>query len=1005
MTTQIRRSGSSPAQPPGSARRLFWRSLEERADPGSVASLGSDVVRGIVSSDELLQLDRRRFLTLSGAIGALAGVEGCIRRPVEKIMPYTDAPEGVNPGVPNHYATTVSRRGESLGLLITSHEGRPTKVEGNTDSPASLGATDLWAQASILDLYDADRAREPSRGTVPRSFAEWDAFLAGRVEALAKAGGQGLRVLAQPTDSPTFLGLRERVLARFPQAGFHTYAPSTDANGVAGARLAFGEPLQADPRFESAKVILSLDSDFLMTETGSVVAARRFASGRRMESSVDAMSRLYVVEPVLSVTGANADHRLPLAGRAVGRYAAALAAELVKSHNLDLGAVGTSVASAPKNGIPDAWLTTVARDLVEHRGACLVVAGARQPPAVHALAHALNRALGGSGKTVAYLPVHDAGARDPFEDIRTLASDMAAGRVDTLIILGGNPVYDAPADLGFAAALKKVPHSVHVSGYFDETSEHCAWHVPRAHELETWGDHLGRWGYYAAQQPLIAPLWGGRSDIEVLGQLAGESNWRGHELVRATARSRGVAKDDAAWNALLQLGVDQGQGGPVSGSPMLRDAEIAAAVPSLFEDAGAAGNLEAVFVADNKMLDGSSANNAWLLEMPDPITRIVWDNAALIAPSTARELGVASGDLVALTLGGATVEIAAWVQPGQAPGTVGLPLGWGRRRAGSHGNGKGFDVYPLRTSSAPHFASGLKLERRGTTYRFSQTQEHDRMEERPIAIERTASDYAKEPNFGQMDSPDPSVGPLWKTVDYTKGHQWGMTIDLNSCIGCNACILACQSENNIPTVGKIQVGRGREMHWLRIDRYYLGDEDNPDVAFQPVACQQCEEAPCENVCPVSATSHSPEGLNDMAYNRCIGTRYCANNCPYKVRRFNFFNYNLEIPESRKMQYNPSVSIRFRGVMEKCTYCVQRIEGAKIAARREDRAMRDGDIRTACQQACPAQAIVFGDINDAESAVSKARRTDRNYALLAEIGTRPRTRYLGKVRNPNPEMPS
>lgn len=997
MTVQTQRNGSG--------RRVFWRSLEERTDPGSVEAVGSDVVRGIVSRDELLQLDRRRFLTLSGAIGALAGVEGCIRRPVEKIMPYTDAPEGVNPGVPNHYATTVSRRGESLGLLLTSHEGRPTKVEGNADSPASLGATDLWAQASILDLYDADRARQPSRGATPRSFGDADAFLAGRVEALARGGGQGLRVLAQPTDSPTFLALRERVLARFPQAGFHTYAPLTDANSVAGARIAFGQPLQPDPHFESARVILSLDSDFLMTETGSVVAARRFASGRRMGSSTDPMSRLYVVEPVLSVTGANADHRLPLAGQAVGRYAAALAAELVKSHKLDLGTVGTSVAGAPRTGIPDAWITSVARDLVEHRGACLLVAGARQPAAVHALVHALNRALGASGKTVAYLPVHDAGARDPFEDVRTLTADMSAGRVDTLLILGGNPAYDAPADVGFVAALAKVPNSVRFGAYFDETSEHCVWHVPRAHELEAWGDHLGRWGYYAPQQPLIAPLWGGRSDIEVLGQLAGEANWRGHELVRATARSRGVAPDDQAWNALLQMGIHQGDGSPVVGSPMLREAEIAAAVPSLLEATTGAIGLEAVFVADNKMLEGSVANNAWLLELPDPITRIVWDNAALIAPSTARELGVASGDIVALTLGTASIEVAVWVQPGQAPGSVGLPLGWGRRRAGRHGSGKGFDVYPLRTSEAPHFAAGLKLERRGATHRFSQTQEHDRMEERPLAIERTVGDYAKQPNFGQVDSPDPSVGPLWKTVDYSKGYQWGLVIDMNACVGCNACVLACQSENNIPTVGKVQVGRGREMHWLRIDRYYLGHEDNPDVAFQPVACQQCEEAPCENVCPVSATSHSPEGLNDMAYNRCIGTRYCANNCPYKVRRFNFFNYNLDIPESQKMQYNPKVSVRFRGVMEKCTYCVQRIESAKIAARREDRAVRDGDIRTACQQACPAQAIVFGDINDPESAVSRARRTDRNYALLAEIGTRPRTRYLGKLRNPNPEMPT
>jgi Fe-S-cluster-containing dehydrogenase component len=549
-----------------------------------------------------------------------------------------------------------------------------------------------------------------------------------------------------------------------------------------------------------------------------------------------------------------------------------------------------------------------------------------------------------------------------------------------------------------------VPVTIALGSRVDETSELCTWQVPRAHELETWGDQLSRDGYYAVQQPLIAPLFGARSDIELLAVFAGEQETSGHGIVLETAKQRGTG-DALVWQALVQKGVSSASQAQVLGGLPIQEEVVASAVRSIAEPVALGpDNLEVVFAPDNKLVDGRYANNSWLLELPDPITRITWDNVAMFAPSTAKALGLKNGDMIRLRAGDASIEIPAWLQPGQAPGSVGVTLGWGRKRPGHNGAGAGFDVYPLRTSTSPHFVSGVKVEKLGRTYSLSQTQDHDAMEDRPLALDATLEDYRKQPDFGQWESPDPSAKPLWKRQDYSKGHQWGMVIDLNTCIGCSACVVACQSENNIPIVGKDQVARGREMSWIRIDRYYVGeDADEPEVAFQPVGCQQCEEAPCENVCPVAATSHSEEGLNDMAYNRCIGTRYCMNNCPYKVRRFNFFNFNLDIPETQKMQYNPSVTLRFRGVMEKCTYCVQRIEGSKIAARREGRPMRDGDVVTACQQACPTQAITFGDINDPKSAVSRKREVDRNYGLLADVGTHPRTRFLGKIRNPNPEM--
>ena len=989
-----------------SGRRVFWRSLEEKDDPTRILeeARGSDVVKQTIPVSDLARLNRRNFLTLGGAVSTLAGIEGCIRRPVEKIMPYGDAPADVNIGVASHYATATAQRGEAVGLLVQSHEGRPTKIEGNPEHPASLGSSDLYAQAALFDLYDTDRARTPTEGGRGRTYADVQALFKGLTDKQLASGGAGLRVLAEPSISPTFLRLRDRIKQRLPRARFHTYTPLSDGNARAGGRLAFGQPMLALPQLERAKVVVALDCDFMLTEAGSVAATRGYSAGRHMASGADAEPiRLYVVESAMSLTGANADHRLALPSGSIGAYLKALASTLSKQ-GVAFDALQNAVQGSELAGVPARWLDAVAKDLAAHKGASLVVVGSRQPAAVHALAHAVNAALGNAGRTVTYVAPADGDEADNLEDIAALARDAAAGQVEALIILGGNPVHDAPADVKLAAALAKVPLSVCMSSHLHETAARCTWHVPRAHELETWGDLVSRAGFYSIQQPLIAPMFGGKSDVEILALLAGEPTSAGHDLVRTTATARGV-RGELEWQALVQKGVATGNEVELAGDVAIQLPAVAAAVSQIAAPAQAAqGSFELVFLADNKLLDGRYANNIWLLELPDPMTRITWDNAALIAPSTAKALHIANGDMLKISAGGASIDIVAWVQPGQAAGSIGLPLGWGRKAAGRHALGTGFDVYPLRTTAGAGFVSGATIAKAGGTYSLSQTQEHDAMEGRPLAIDATVAEYKERPDFGQWDSPDPSSAPLWKTQDYSEGHQWGMVIDLNRCTGCNACAVACQAENNIPVVGKDQVARGREMAWLRIDRYFVGDDpDQPEVAFQPVGCQHCEQAPCENVCPVNATSHSPEGLNDIAYNRCIGTRYCMNNCPYKVRRFNFHNFNLEIPESQKLMFNPGVTVRFRGVVEKCSYCVQRVQNGKIAAKREGRGLRDGDVKSACQQACPAEAITFGDINDPASAVSKARATDRNYALLAEVGTRPRTRFLGKIRNPNPEM--
>jgi Fe-S-cluster-containing dehydrogenase component len=1043
-----------PVQEPYPGSPQYWRSLEERGrleDPSQMrAENAAEFPKGHFEtppSDEAWLVSRRGLLGAMTATLALVGAEGC-RRPIEKIVPYTKMPEDVIPGVPSHYATVIQRRGDAVGLIVESHEGRPTKIEGNESQQSSLGAADLVTQATILDLYDPERSTGPKKGGADASWGDFESALAGKLGDFDKDQGARLRVLMPPTLSPTVLRMRAALAQRFPKARVHTWSAVSDSNIREGARLAFGEPSNTLYAYDRARVILSLDSDFLQTETGNVRATKAFSGGRRLRSSKDTMSRLYVVESARTATGMNADHRLRLPSSAIESYAHALTVELAKNGV----AVGDDIQrvvakSDAEKTIPTKWLASVAKDLAANHGKALVVVGSRQPATLHALAHAINAALGAPGAALLRSPVADPDELDAATDIKALTDAIAANQVEALVILGGNPVYDAPGDVSFAENLAKVPFSVHASLFVDETSQKCTWHVPHAHAYESWGDERALDGSVSVRQPLIAPLYDGRSDIELLALMANAQDKSAHEAVRATLRTAvlgshgltgcGPAVDgkvdcrDAAgtavpvrmtdlereWNRSLAVGVALRPQAPPP-PPALRAGDIAAAIDKRVVPAAVGPDaLEVTFAPCPKMVDGAHANNTWLQEMPDPVTKLVWDNAAIVSPATAKALGIESKDLITITVGSKSVSAGAWVLPGQADNSIALTLGWGRKSAGRIGNGRGFDVNPLRTTQALGFASAKVTKAGGEPYFFAQTQEHSSTEGRPIAHEATLAEYKQRPNFAELDSPPQRALPLWNQQDYSQGHQWGMSVDLSTCTGCNACVIACMSENNVPVVGKLEVWRGREMHWLRIDRYWVEDPklgasaEDPVAINEPLACVHCEEAPCENVCPVNATTHGPEGLNEMAYNRCIGTRYCANNCPYKVRHFNYLNWHNDsvwkptggLPESMQMQQNPNVTVRFRGVMEKCTYCVQRIQSAKIRAKREYRELKDQEIRTACQQTCPADAIVFGDINDPNSLVTRWTRTDRRFGLLQELGTRPRTTYLGKVRNLNPEM--
>jgi len=991
---------SQPLVP--SPQSLFWRTLEERAgDPAFQQHLYNEFPSAIEAITD--PVARRTFIKLMGASIALAGATACTRQPVEKIVPYVRQPEELVPGRPLFYATAMPIGGVAAGLLVESHEGRPTKIEGNPLHPGSLGATDVFAQAAILGLYDPDRAQTL---TNLGDIRPWPAFLGAISAALAAQRplqGAGIRLLTESVSSPTLAAQIRDLLQRFPSAKWHQWDPASRDNARAGAKLAFGEFVDAQYRFDRADVILSLDADFLGCGPGSLRYARDFAA-RRRPADAARMNRLYAVESMPSSTGARADHRLPMKPSEVEGLARAIAAALGRSG--ETGGVGATVPDRARR-----FADAVAKDLQASRGRSLVVAGDGQPPAVHALAHAMNQALGNAGATVVYTQTAEAEPVNQLDSIRELVGDMNAGRVDLLVILGGNPVYTAPADLDFAAALAKPQLRVHLSLYADETSALCQWQVPEAHFLEAWSDARAYDGTASIVQPLIAPLYGGRSAHDVLAAMSDRPERSGYDLVRAHWNQGATAANfETSWRRWLHDGVIPDTAfaakSPIPNQSAIRNPQSAMS----------STGLEINFRNDPSVLDGRFANNAWLQELPKPITRLTWDNAVLTSPATADRLsgsedvsfqggehGQVVTDVVELKYRGRTVRGALFRVVGHPDDCVTIHAGYGRSRGGRVAAAAGFNANAIRTADAWSFAGGAEIARTGERFSLACTQYHHLMEGRGMVRAVTRDEYVRDPKVvNEHDETPPRTITLYPDYKY-EGYKWGMAIDVNACIGCNACVVGCQAENNIPVVGKDQVLRGREMHWLRVDAYYRGAAENPETYFQPVPCMQCENAPCEVVCPVGATAHSHEGLNDMVYNRCVGTRYCSDNCPYKVRRFNFLLYQDWNTPSLKLGRNPDVSVRSRGVMEKCTYCVQRINKAKIESEKADRRVRDGEIKTACQQACPADAIVFGDLNDPGSRVVQLKAEERNYSLLGELNTRPRTTYLAAVRNVNPEL--
>jgi len=972
-----------------------------------------------------------------GASLALAGAAGC-RWKRDEFLPFASQPPHRLPGQTERFAAARELAGVATGLMVTSFDGRPIKIEGNSEHPQSLGATDALTQASILELYDPDRSQtvvqRAGSEEIEQDWARFTELVRQQRAEWAESQGAGLAVLAESSSSPTRAALRDRLLKTYAQARWCEYEALSRDNEREGARLAFAQPYRTHLALDKAKVIVCLDADPLGTHPAAVRYARDFAKGREVAGGQ--MSRLYVVEPSFTITGSVADHRLPLRCGDIAWFARALHAVLVA------GSSG-GTASSPGNSeaaradkppvLPAlAFLQAVAKDLQANGARSAVVVGPRQAPEVHALVHEINAALGNVGTAVGCTADPEPNRPTHVEAISALVADMHSGKVQTLLILGGNPVYDAPVDLQFAEALRKVRHRIRLGLYDDETSRQCTWHLPQSHYLESWGDARAFDGTLSIVQPLIAPLHDSRTAIEVLALLLGQESAKGYDLVRETFGQLAGAGWEAKWDAALESGLWSDSAWPVAAPKLARRTPPADPGPPPGNGASGHAKLEIVFCQDASVYDGRFANNSWLQETPDPMTKLTWDNAALVGPATAERLGIRHGALVALDCGGRQVEIPALVMPGQAPGSIAVALGYGRTAAGKVGGNPGRDipavgvnVFPLRTSRAMHFVAGASLAATGRKWALATTQEHHAIDTvgmkarghrlGELVREFTLAEYrgqsAKDPHFARHVVHLPPLESLWQEPKY-EGRAWGMTIDLAKCIGCNACLVACQAENNVPVVGKERVLRGREMHWIRVDRYERGDAENPAIAHQVVLCQHCENAPCEQVCPVAATVHSQEGLNEMVYNRCVGTRYCSNNCPYKVRRFNFFNYRkeLEDPENEvvKMVFNPEVTVRSRGVMEKCTYCVQRIQSVKIEAKNRRQALRDGEIQTACQQACPTQAIVFGDMNYRDeqgrrSRVAELRDSDRAYEMLAELNVKPRTSYLARIRNPNPEL--
>ncbi|MDP9380820.1 MAG: TAT-variant-translocated molybdopterin oxidoreductase [Chloroflexota bacterium] len=980
----------------GKKGKEYWRSLEELADTKEFR----EIIRKNFPSraaEFIDSMSRRRFLKLMGASLALAGVSGCASRQPDSIVPYVEKPEVLIPGRPLFYATAMTLGGATIGQLVEQHDGRPTKVEGNPNHPNSLGATDVFSQTTILDLYDPDRSevvREQGR------ISTWDDFIVALRSQLDRLrGGRGVRVLTDTVVSPTMASQIQEMLRALPQARLHQYEPVSEDNTREGSRLAFGSYLNTLYRFDRADVILSLDADFLAGFPHNIRYIQDWWKRRRPEDGAS-MSRFYQAESTHTNTGAKADHRLPMTARQVEGFARQVASRI------GVGGVEPAAGTVPQ--VNPAILDGLLGDLQGHRGRSIVIAGLHQPPAVHALAHAMNEALGNVGQTVFHTQPVEAFPTNQTGSLQELVRDMNQARVELLLILDGNPVFNSPADLDFGAALEKVPFSAHLSEYFNnETSQRTTWHLPKAHYLESWSDARTFDGTVSFVQPLIEPLYGGRTAHEILGLFTGETNSPGYEIVREfwQGRRRTNPDFDTWFRTALHQGVVEG----THYSPTNARVRPGLAQRLPQAPAPAAEGLEVVFRPDPSLYDGRFANNGWLQELPKPISKLTWDNAVLINKDTAHELGVKSEDLVRVEYNGRSVNAPVFELVGQPAGTVTIHLGYGRGAAGRVGDNIGFDAYALRTSDAPWIGTGLRLTPLNERYRLATTQIHnliDAYEDRDIIRHATYQQLRQNPNVIHDQQHHGGTVSMFPEYDYDHPHvankhayKWGMAIDMSTCVGCNACVVACQAENNIPIVGKGEVLMQREMHWLRIDAYFSGDEANPETYFQPMLCQHCEKAPCEVVCPVEATVHSNEGLNDMVYNRCVGTKYCSNNCPYKVRRFNFLQYNDVSTPSLKLLRNPDVTVRERGVMEKCTYCVQRIARARINAEREDRAVGGDEIKTACQAACPAGAIIFGDLNQENSQVARLHRENRAYSVLGVLNTQPRTAYMAKLNNP------
>ena len=979
----------------------YWRSLEELAQTdGFFEMLHREFPRQASVWPE--GASRRDFLKLMSASMALAGLSACVKQPLEPIVPYVRQPHQLVLGKPLFFASTMPFAGYGLPVLVESHEGRPTKIEGNPEHPASKGGTDVFMQASILDMYDPDRSQTI---TYEGNLRTWDAYvegIRGPLNSQRALQGSGLRILTRTVSSPTFASQMNDVMKAYPQAKWIQYDPVGRDNARAGAQMAFGQYVETRYQLDKADVILALDGDFLSSGyPGFLLYARQFAS-RRNPDLKEKMSRFYSVQSTPTNTSGKADNSLPVRASEVEQIARAIAA------GIGMGAMGGGQAAA---GPQKQFVDSVVADLKARHGAAVVIPGENQPPSVHALAHAMNQALGAVGNTVIYTDRIEAKPMDQMSALKELVNDMNAGNVDLLMIIGTNPVYDAPQDLRFADAMNKVPLRVAHSLYKDETTQFCHWHINATHYLEQWGDARAIDGTASLIQPLISPLYDGRSEYEFINVITGQASDTGFDIVQRYWRGQmNGANFDEDWRKALYNGFIPNTAAQAKNVSAKSEAASGSPI-SLSGDM-----IEVIFRRDPMVYDGTFANNAWLQETPKPPTQVCWDNAVLMSVATAERLKLETQDVIEIEVQGSKLKGGIWRTPGHPDNCITVSLGYGRTKAGRVGDGVGFNAYEMRFSNGMYMSAG-KVRKTGEQYEFANPQGFQyidysdlpagtvNLKSRHVVRAATLEDFINNPNFAHEKESEEHIPPeltLYPNYQYTEA-KWGMAIDMNSCVGCKTCIVACQAENNIPVVGKEQVKRGRIMHWIRVDSYYEGGTENPKTFFQPVPCMQCENAPCEVVCPVGATVHSTEGLNDMIYNRCVGTRYCSNNCPYKVRRFNFLLWQDWDTEQYKLMRNPEVSVRSRGVMEKCTYCIQRISHGRYAAEKENRPIKDGEVITACQQACPADAIVFGDLNDKNSRVSKLQAHQRNYGLLEDLNTRPRTTYLAVVRNPNPEI--